>query len=60
MNVGGIFCYVAFDVNNYRRWLNNEFGGTGSTSINNNGFIVYFSDRRGNHDPLLVRQRRDR
>ena len=53
MSVGGLFSYVAFDVNNYRRWLNNEFGGTGSTSINNNGFIVYFSDRRGNHDTTL-------
>ncbi len=54
MNVGGLFSYVAFDVNNYRRWLNGDFGGTGNTSINNNGFIVYFSDRRGNHDPLLA------
>jgi hypothetical protein len=49
-HVGGIFSYVALDVNNYRRWLAGEIGTTGNQSLNNNGFIVYFSDRRGNHD----------
>jgi hypothetical protein len=51
LRAGGVFSYVAFDVNNYRRWLNGEIGATGTQSLNNNGFIVYFSDRRGNHDP---------
>ncbi|MGD9906037.1 MAG: hypothetical protein AB7U83_21405 [Vicinamibacterales bacterium] len=53
-HTGGIFSYVALDVNNYRRWLNGEIGATGTQSLNNNGFIVYFSDRRGNHDTTLV------
>ena len=52
MNIGGIFSYVALDVNNYRRWVTGAIGATGNTSLNNNGFIVYFSDRRGNHNPL--------
>ena len=25
-------------------------GTTGNQALNNNGYIVYFSDRRGNHD----------
>jgi hypothetical protein len=54
LRAGGIFSYVAFDVRNYRRWLNGEIGATGNQSLNNNGFIVYFSDRRGNHDPAAA------
>lgn len=54
LRAGGIFSYVAFDVNNYRRWLAGAIGATGNQSLNNNGFIVYFSDRRGNHDPAAA------
>jgi hypothetical protein len=54
MNVGGIFTHVALDVDNYRRWLAGTIGATGNQSLSNNGYIVYFSDRRGNHDPLAA------
>ena len=56
MRAGGVFSYVAFDVNNYRRWVTGQVAGTGNDSLNNNGFIIYFSDRRGNHDPLAPNQ----
>jgi hypothetical protein len=51
MNLGGLFSYIALDADNFRRWVSGAFGGTGSQVLNNNGYIIYFSDRRGNHDP---------
>lgn len=53
MNLGGLTSYVALDVNNFRRWVAGIIGATGAQALNNNGYIVYFSDRRGNHDPTL-------
>ncbi len=50
MNVGGVFSYVALDVDNFRRWLAGTIGTTGAQALNNNGYIVYFSDRRGDHN----------
>jgi hypothetical protein len=50
MEMGGVMHYVALDVNNLKRWLNGGIGVTGTTTVNQNGYIVYFSDRRGNHD----------
>lgn len=50
MNVGGVFSYVALDVANLRRWLAGNIGATGTLTLNNNGYIVYFSDRRGDHN----------
>lgn len=49
MNVGGVLSYVALDVNNFRRWVTGAIGATGTQALNNNGYIVYFSDRRGDH-----------
>jgi hypothetical protein len=49
MNTGGLFSYVALDVNNFRRWVTGAIPGTGTQALNNNGYIVYFSDRRGDH-----------
>ncbi|MGE0812445.1 MAG: hypothetical protein AB7O28_01795 [Vicinamibacterales bacterium] len=51
LNLQGLFSYVALDVDNFRRWVTGALGGSGSQVLNNNGYIVYFSDRRGNHDP---------
>lgn len=53
MNLGGLTSYVALDVNNFRRWVAGTIGATGTQALNNNGYIVYFSDRRGNHNPAL-------
>jgi hypothetical protein len=50
MRMGGLFSYVAIDGNNLRRWLAGTIGATGNQTLNNNGFIIYFSDRRGDHD----------
>jgi hypothetical protein len=50
MTMGGVMNYVAIDVANLKRWLNGTIGVTGTQALNNNGYIVYFSDRRGNHD----------
>lgn len=53
MMMSGVMQYVALDVGNLKRWLSGAIGATGNTARNDNGdgFIVYFSDRRGNHDP---------
>jgi hypothetical protein len=50
MHMGGLFSYVAIDANNLRRWLDGTIGVTGTQALNNNGYIIYFSDRRGDHD----------
>jgi hypothetical protein len=50
IEMGGVMHYVALDVNNLKRWLAGSIGATGTTVRNANGYIVYFSDRRGNHD----------
>jgi hypothetical protein len=50
--LGGIMHYVELDVNNLRKWLLGQFAALGAPSgpnaKNDNGFIVYFSDRRNN------------
>ncbi|MCL4847362.1 MAG: hypothetical protein KJ066_12565 [Acidobacteria bacterium] len=49
--LGGIMHYVEFDVNNFRRWLVGDIGATGANAtMNVTGFVVYFSDRRGNRN----------
>jgi hypothetical protein len=50
MMLGGVFGYVALDVANLKRWFAGAIGTTGSQALNNNGYIIYFSDRRGDHD----------
>jgi hypothetical protein len=48
---GGVMHYVELDVNNLRRWLIGEIGTTGnSNTMDVTGYVVYFSDRRGNRD----------
>ena len=50
MNLGGVMQYIALDVNNLRLWLAGTIPGTGNQAVNNNGYMVYFSDRRGDHN----------
>ncbi len=49
--LAGVMHYVELDVNNLRRWLAGQFAGVGApngvNAKNDNGYIVYFSDRRG-------------
>ncbi|MCM3881274.1 MAG: hypothetical protein ND807_14300 [Vicinamibacterales bacterium] len=50
MYLGGLMHFVSLDVANLKRWLAGGIGTTGTAALNNNGYIVYFSDRRGDHD----------
>ena len=50
MRAGGVMGYVALDIANLKRWLAGTIGTTGDDAWNNNGYIVYFSDRRGDHN----------
>jgi Tfp pilus assembly protein PilX len=53
--VNGIMNCVELDVGNLRRWLLGQTGSTGSTVnyTTQNGYVLYFSDRRGmQYDPL--------
>ena len=53
----GVMGLVELDVNNLRLWLNDTHpgftpttAGSGNLAVNNNGYILYFSDRRGNRN----------
>ena len=49
--LGGVMHYVELDANNLRRWLAGTIGTTGnSNTMDVTGYVVYFSDRRGNKD----------
>ena len=50
--VGGIMNLVELDVGNLRRWLTGAIGssGTQTESSSLNGYVLYFSDRRGQRD----------
>jgi hypothetical protein len=48
--MGGVMNYITLDVGNLKRWLSGATGVTGTQAWNQNGYIIYFSDRRGNHD----------
>ncbi len=47
--IGGIMNTVELDVGNLRRWLqgNTGFTGTSTESASQNGYVFYYSDRRG-------------
>ncbi len=58
---GGVMHYVELDVNNLRRWLTGAIGsspnggcangaGPATCPMDVTGFVVYFSDRRGNRN----------
>ena len=46
----GLMGLVELDVTNLRRWFEGTIGMNGAIALNNSGYIVYFSDRRGNRD----------
>ncbi|HJN44655.1 MAG: hypothetical protein CL477_04710 [Acidobacteria bacterium] len=46
--LSGVMHYVELDVNNLRRWLAGAIGVSGPSVLNQNGFVIYFSDRRLN------------
>jgi len=48
INHGGVMNYVALDVRNLTRWLSGAIGASGNRALSQNGYIVYFSDRRNN------------
>ena len=50
MFLAGVMHYIELDVNNLRRWLNGTTGLSGPSVLNQNSFVVYFSDRRLNND----------
>jgi hypothetical protein len=50
LRLGGVMHYVELDMNNLRRWFRGQIGANGNQARNDNGFIVYFSDRRNNND----------
>ena len=47
--VGGVMNVVEIDVKNLQRWLNGAIGvsGTSTEAVSQNGYVLYFSDRRG-------------
>ena len=47
--LGGIMSLVELDVGNLRLWLGGTIGSTGTQveSVSQNGYLLYFSDRRG-------------
>lgn len=49
--LGGVMHYIELDVNNLRRWLAGDIAGNGTGTWQRTGYVVYFSDRRGNDDP---------
>lgn len=49
--LNGVMSVVELDVANLQRWFAGQFGSSGTMALNNGGYIVYFSDRRGNFAP---------
>jgi hypothetical protein len=51
--LNGVIHYVELDVTNLGRWLTGALAGSGVNAVrSNNGYVVYFSDRRTNRiDP---------
>jgi hypothetical protein len=50
--LGGVMHYVELDLNNLRRWFQGTIGASGTNTMNVTGYVVYFSDRRGNRNFL--------
>jgi len=46
----GLMGIIDLDVTNFRLWLEGTLGANGASALNNSGYIVYFSDRRGNRN----------
>jgi hypothetical protein len=54
MAMGGIMQYIELDVANLKKWLAGTIPGSGTQVKNDNGYIVYFSDRRNNKNLAAV------
>ncbi|MCC7126602.1 MAG: hypothetical protein IT178_17260 [Acidobacteria bacterium] len=54
VRLGGVMHYIEFDVGNFKRWIEGGIGVNGPGSMNVTGYVVYFSDRRGNKDNSVV------
>lgn len=52
IHLGGVMNAIELDVGNLQKWFAND--STGQQALNNGGYIVYFSDRRGNYDPAAT------
>ncbi|HUJ40087.1 MAG TPA: hypothetical protein VLW54_06045 [Candidatus Acidoferrales bacterium] len=46
--LGGVMYYVELDVTNLSKWFTGALGSHGAAPSGTAGFLVYFSDRRGN------------
>jgi hypothetical protein len=48
-SIGGVLNLIEIDVNNLKRWLAGSIGATGASAeyVSQNGYVLYFSDRRG-------------
>lgn len=53
-HLGGLIHFVELDIGNLARWLSGAIGVSGPSALNDDGYIVYFSDRRTNNDLLLT------
>jgi len=51
--LAGVMNAVDLDVGNLQSWFAGIIGTSGGQAVNNSGYIFYFSDRRGNHNPAL-------
>ena len=54
MFLGGVMHYVELDMTNLSRWLQGAIGVSGTGAMSDNGYVVYFSDRRNNKDLTLT------
>ncbi|MGH9444711.1 MAG: hypothetical protein ACRD3O_03165 [Terriglobia bacterium] len=52
IHLGGVMNVIELDVGNLQRWFATD--SYGSQALFNGGYIVYFSDRRGNYDPAAT------
>jgi hypothetical protein len=50
--LGGVMHYIELDINNLARWFTGSIGASGLNALNTTGYVVYFSDRRTNHNSL--------
>jgi hypothetical protein len=48
--LGGVMSYISLDVKNLSRWFRGEIGTQGTGAMDVTGYVVYFSDRRGNRN----------
>ncbi|MGH9327836.1 MAG: pilus assembly PilX N-terminal domain-containing protein [Terriglobia bacterium] len=52
IHLGGVMNVIELDVGDLQKWFASD--ATGQQALNNDGYIVYFSDRRGNYDPAAT------